>query len=58
MKMHKSSKNPWGNPIVYFFALLLVGVCIVPVLYIIIGGFRTNSQITNDPSGLPHPWIV
>ncbi len=58
MKMRKSSKNPWGNPIVYFFALLLIAVCIVPVLYIILGGFRTNSQITNDPSGLPHPWVV
>ena len=58
MKMRKSSKNPWGNPIVYFFALLLIAVCIVPVLYIILGGFRTNSQITNDPSGVPHPWVV
>lgn len=28
------------------------------MLYIILGGFRTNSQITNDPSGLPHPWVV
>lgn len=55
--LHRSSKNPWGNPIVYFFALLLVAVCIVPVLYIVLGGFRTNSQITVDPSGLPHPWV-
>jgi raffinose/stachyose/melibiose transport system permease protein len=27
-----------------------------PVVYIITGGFRTNSQITTDPAGLPHPW--
>ena len=28
------------------------------MLYIIIGGFRTNSQITTDPSGLPNPWVL
>lgn len=53
----KSSKNPWGHPIVYFISLILVAICVVPVLYIIFGGFRTNSQITTDPAGLPHPWI-
>ena len=53
-----SSKTPWGNPIVYFFSLVLVAVCVTPVLYIILGGFRTNSQITTHPSGLPNPWII
>jgi raffinose/stachyose/melibiose transport system permease protein len=42
----------------YVFAYLLVGVCIAPVLYIVLGGFRTNSQITADPSGLPSPWEI
>ncbi len=53
----RSSKNPWGSPIVYLLSLILVLICIVPVLYIILGGFRSNSQITTDPAGLPHPWI-
>ena len=53
-----SSKTPWGNPIVYFFSLVLVAICVTPVLYIILGGFRTNSQITTHPSGLPNPWII
>jgi raffinose/stachyose/melibiose transport system permease protein len=44
------------NPMVYVVAWLLVGVCIAPVAYIILGGFRTNSQITTDPSGLPSTW--
>ena len=52
----KSAKTPWGNPIVYILSLLLVLICVVPVLYIILGGFRTNSQITRDPAGLPNPW--
>jgi len=44
------------NPLVYVVAWLLVGVCIGPVLFIIFGGLRTNSQITADPSGFPTTW--
>ena len=54
--LRKSAKTPWGNPVVYFFSLLLVALCVGPVLYIIIGGFRTNAQITRDPAGWPDPW--
>ena len=46
----------WGSPAVYFIALLLVGAMLAPVVYIIIGGFRTNAQITTDPAGWPDPW--
>lgn len=52
----KSAKTPWGHPVVYVLSLLLVLICVVPVLYIILGGFRTNSQITRDPAGMPNPW--
>jgi raffinose/stachyose/melibiose transport system permease protein len=52
----KAPKEKWGNPWVYLLAVILVTICITPVLYIIIGGFRTNSQITADPSGFPAPW--
>jgi raffinose/stachyose/melibiose transport system permease protein len=48
----------WGSPATYLIATVLIAVCIAPVLYIIIGGFRTNSQITIDPSGWPSPWVV
>ncbi|WP_291531316.1 carbohydrate ABC transporter permease [Bifidobacterium sp. UBA4282] len=53
-----SQKTPWGHPVVYLLSVILVAICTVPVLYIIIGGFRTNSQITNNPSGLPNPWVI
>ena len=33
-----------------------MALCVGPVLYIIIGGFRTNAQITRDPAGWPDPW--
>ena len=48
----------YGNPVVYAAALMLIGVMLGPVIYIIVGGFRTNSQITTDPAGLPDPWVT
>ncbi|MFE1319975.1 carbohydrate ABC transporter permease [Kitasatospora phosalacinea] len=48
----------WGNPFTYFVALLFIGVCVAPVLYIVLGGFRTNAQISTSPAGLPEPWVV
>lgn len=54
----KREPKKWGNPLTYFIALLFIAVCIAPVLYIVLGGFRTNSQITTSPAGLPHPWVT
>ena len=48
----------WGSPATYLVATVLIAVCIAPVLYIIIGGFRSNSQITVSPSGWPDPWVL
>ncbi|WP_265521738.1 carbohydrate ABC transporter permease [Oerskovia flava] len=47
-----------AGPLTYLVAFAFVGICIAPVLYIIFGGFRTNAQITADPSGLPGPWEI
>lgn len=47
------SRASW---VTYVIAFALVGICIGPVLYIIIGGFRTNAEITADPSGWPSTW--
>jgi len=49
-------RRTWGSPTVYFVALMLIGAMLAPVVYIIIGGFRTNAQITTDPAGWPNPW--
>jgi raffinose/stachyose/melibiose transport system permease protein len=47
---------PWGSPLVYFVALVVIALMLGPVIYIIIGGFRSNSAITVDPAGFPDPW--
>ena len=57
-KLRRLPKVAWGSPMTYVIAFLFVGICIGPVLFIIVGGFRTNAQITVDPSGLPNPWVA
>ncbi len=47
-----------GNPGVWFVALVVIALMLGPVIYIIIGGFRTNSEITTDPAGFPTVWNV
>jgi raffinose/stachyose/melibiose transport system permease protein len=53
----KTSRR-WGTPVAYVVAVIVIGLMLAPVLFIIIGGFRTNAQITTDPSGLPSVWNI
>ncbi|MGI5144854.1 carbohydrate ABC transporter permease [Plantactinospora sp. CA-294935] len=54
-----SKRRPvsWGNPLTYALALAVAAVSIAPVVYVIVGGFRTTPQIVADPAGLPDPWV-
>ena len=54
--IRRDRKVSWGSPVTYLLAVILVALCVGPVLFIILGGFRDNSQITRSPSGLPAPW--
>lgn len=47
-----------GNSAVYLVAVLFIAAMLSPVFYIVVGGFRTNSQITVDPAGWPSPWNI
>jgi raffinose/stachyose/melibiose transport system permease protein len=49
-------KLGWGSPVAYLLSLALVSVCLAPVLFIVVGGFKSNSQITTDPTAWPDPW--
>ena len=53
----KTSRR-WGTPVAYVVAVLVIGLMLAPVLFIIIGGFRTNAQITTDPAGWPSVWNI
>jgi raffinose/stachyose/melibiose transport system permease protein len=46
-----------GLPLTYLAALLIVGVTVVPLVFVILGGFRTTPQINESPAGLPDPLV-
>ena len=46
-----------GGPLVYGVALVVVVITLGPVLYGVLGGFRSNEQLARDPAGLPDPWV-
>ncbi len=53
-----SSHRRWlTRPGVYLVALAILAITLVPMLYVIVGGFRTTAQLNTDPAGLPHPWV-
>lgn len=45
------------NPLVYLVALVVVALTVGPVLYSVLGGFRSNAQLAESPAGLPDPWV-
>ena len=46
-----------GTVFAYLAAILVIGITVVPLLFVVIGGFRTNAQINSNPAGLPQPWV-
>ena len=48
--------NP-AVPVSYLVGLVILAITLVPLLFVILGGFRTSAQINNSPTGLPHPWV-
>lgn len=46
-----------GSPLVYVLAIFIVVASLGPVLIAVIGGFRTNAQLAQDPGGWPDPWV-
>jgi raffinose/stachyose/melibiose transport system permease protein len=53
-----SAQQPRAGFGTYFAALIIVAVTLVPMLFVIVGGFRTTAQINASPTGLPHPWVL
>ncbi|QAY69705.1 carbohydrate ABC transporter permease [Xylanimonas protaetiae] len=47
-----------STAIVYFVALVVVALTLGPVLYGVLGGFRTNAAIAESPAGMPDPFVL
>ncbi|QXT62356.1 carbohydrate ABC transporter permease [Tessaracoccus palaemonis] len=52
-----ASRRKRFNPLVWLVILIVAGFSLGPVLYAILGGFRTNAQLAADPAGMPDPWV-
>ncbi len=54
---HRHRTLSGSSLLTYSLALAVAAVSIAPVIYVILGGFRTTPQINADPVGLPSPWV-
>jgi raffinose/stachyose/melibiose transport system permease protein len=50
--------TPFANTPVYVVALILAAIVLAPIVFVVLGGFRTTGQIAADPVGLPDPWVT
>lgn len=48
----------WGQPFIYLIALIAVALTIAPVVYLVLGAFRTTGQLAANPNALPDPWVL
>src|SRR4051794_31820669 len=56
-RRRRSSRH--GNHLfAYVIAFLLAATVIVPILYVVLGGFRTTAQLNSSPVALPSPWVL
>lgn len=51
-------KRGGNNVLIYLVSLIVVAITVGPVLYGAMGGFRTNAQLAEKPTGLPDPWVT
>ncbi|MBS2963381.1 carbohydrate ABC transporter permease [Actinocrinis puniceicyclus] len=44
--------------VAYLVAIVVIGITVVPLLFVVLGGFRTNAELNSDPAALiPHHWV-
>ncbi|MGH9213266.1 MAG: carbohydrate ABC transporter permease [Acidimicrobiales bacterium] len=53
----RSIPGPLAGVATYVVAIGVVLVVIVPVLYAVLGGFRTTGQLADRPIDIPRPWV-
>jgi raffinose/stachyose/melibiose transport system permease protein len=47
-----------GRTLLYAIAWVVAILTLLPLIYAILGGFRTTAQIAADPIALPSPWVL
>jgi raffinose/stachyose/melibiose transport system permease protein len=44
-------------PATYMVSIVILGVTVVPLLYVFLDGARSTAQIANSATALPNPWV-
>jgi raffinose/stachyose/melibiose transport system permease protein len=42
----------------YVVVIVVLAVILIPLLFAVLGGFRTTNQLVTHPAGLPNPWVL
>jgi raffinose/stachyose/melibiose transport system permease protein len=51
-------RRTWVSvPARYLVILVVLALTLVPMLYLIVGGFRSTPQLNTTPNALPSPWV-
>ena len=45
-------------PATYLVAIVATGITVIPLLFLVVDGFRTNADVNASPVGWPHPWYA
>lgn len=53
-----AARGALTRALVYAVALLVAAIVVVPLAYVVLGGFRTTGQIAARPVALPQPWLT
>jgi raffinose/stachyose/melibiose transport system permease protein len=44
-------------PATYLVSIVILGITVVPLLYVFLDGARSTAQISNSSTALPSPWV-
>lgn len=44
-------------PATYLVSIVILGITVVPLLYVFLDGARSTAQISANSTALPHPWV-
>src|SRR5579872_1685843 len=51
-------RRTWlSMPAGYLVILLVLALTLAPMLYLLVGGFRSTAQLNANPNARPRPWV-
>lgn len=56
-RRRRKGHNEGATPVAVIVSILVLLFTLGPVLYAVLGGFRSNAQLAAAPAGMPDPWV-